>query len=81
MTHSPMRFLARHAAQRMRSAGPLQWAAWGTTLTAGVVGLLYGYAFGVRLSGTLLGVVLAVNGAALCSMVADALLERVARLR
>jgi hypothetical protein len=79
--HSPMLQLSRQAAQRVRTAGPLQWGAWVLTLAAGVVGLLYGYAFGVRLSGTLLGVVLAVNGAVLCSMVADALLERVARLR
>lgn len=79
--HSPMLHLSRQAALRIRGAGALQWAAWLATLAAGVVGLLYGYAFGVRLSGTLLGVVLAVNGALLCSMVADALLERVARLR
>ena len=78
---SPLLHLARHASRRVRTAGPLQWAVWAATLAAGVVGLLYGYAFGVRLSGTLLGVVLALNGAALCSMVADALLERVARLR
>ena len=78
---SPMLTLARHASRRVREAGPLQWAAWVATLAAGVVGLLYGYAFGVRLSGTLLGVVLAVNGAALCTLVADALLERVARPR
>jgi hypothetical protein len=73
--------LSRQAALRIRRAGALQWTAWLATLAAGVVGLWYGWAFGVRLSGTLLGVVLAVNGALLCSMVADALLERVARLR
>lgn len=78
---SPMLTLARHASLRVRQAGPLQWAAWTATLVAGAVGLWYGYGFGVRLSGTLLGLVLAVNCAALCSLVADALLERVAGLR
>lgn len=40
-----------------------------TQIVAVVVGLKYGYDFGKQISGTLLGVVLAINGAVFCAIV------------
>jgi hypothetical protein len=54
---------------------------WATQAVAAGVGLVLGYDFGVRISGTLLGVVLALNGALFCSMVVDVLADRLVRAR
>ena len=49
------------------------------TLLAALAGLVYSYDFGVQIGGPLVGVVLALNGALFCSIVAGALAERLRR--
>lgn len=44
-------------------------------------GLAAGYAFGVRISGELLGVLLAANAAVFCSMMVDTLADLALRLQ
>jgi putative effector of murein hydrolase LrgA (UPF0299 family) len=56
----------------------LQWA---VHLAAAAVGMYYSYDFGSTIGGPVFGVVLALNGALFCSIVAGALIEQVARLR
>ena len=48
---------------------------------AAVLGVLYGYDFGRVIGGPLVGVVLALNGAVFCSIVAGALAERLCQGR
>ena len=45
-----------------------------------VVGLKYGYDFGAQISGTILGIVLAINGALFCSIVVGIVVERVRQM-
>ena len=49
------------------------------TLLAALAGLVYSYDFGVQIGGPLVGVVLALNGALFCSIVAGALADRLRR--
>ncbi|KNZ32845.1 MAG: hypothetical protein AD742_09015 [Methylibium sp. NZG] len=53
-------------------------AAYGAAIVAG---LKYGYDFGKQISGPILGVVLAVNGALFCSIVVGMLVDRLQQLR
>jgi hypothetical protein len=46
---------------------------------AAVLGMVYSYDFGKVIGGPLVGVVLALNGAVFCSIVAGALAERLCR--
>ena len=53
-------------------------AAYGAAIVAG---LKYGYDFGKQISGPILGVVLAINGALFCSIVVGVLVEWLRQLR
>lgn len=56
---------------------PLQrWLVRLVYVLAAVTGTLYGYDFGKVIGGPLMGVVLALNGAVFCSIVAGALAEK-----
>jgi hypothetical protein len=48
----------------------------GITVAAGLVGMLAGFDFGNRLSGMLIGALMALNGAIFCSILAAAVAER-----
>ena len=48
---------------------------------AGAAGAKYGFDFGTRISGTLLGVVLALNGAVFCALMVGGLADRLLRWR
>lgn len=60
--------------QASRRRRPLVWA---VTLIAGLIGLVAGFDFGNRLAGSLVGAVMALNGALFCSILAAAVAERV----
>ena len=47
-------------------------------MVAVAVGLKFGYDFGAQISGKLLGIVLALNGAVFCSFVVSMVIDRVA---
>jgi len=51
----------------------LEWAAVGV---AGLAGAWASYDFGMQLGGPLMGVVAALNGAAICSLLVGALFDR-----
>lgn len=56
---------------------PLQrWLVRLVYLLAAVAGMIYSYDFGKVIGGPIVGVVLALNGAVFCSIVAGALVER-----
>jgi drug/metabolite transporter (DMT)-like permease len=55
--------------------------AWAAAALAGLAGLKYGYDFGTQVAGLWLGILMALNGAVFCSLVAGALVERVLRPR
>jgi hypothetical protein len=55
----------------------LLWAAY---VAASVIGAAYGFVFGERIGGILLGVVTALNGAVFCAFMVGAIAERIARL-
>lgn len=61
--------------------GAGQWAIWAAQAVAVVLGLKYGYAFGVRISGAVLGVVLAANTAVFGALGVTALVDLAQRLR
>lgn len=62
------------------TATPRRWI-WASQAVAALVGLVLGYDFGVRISGTWLGVALALNAAVFSSMVVDMLADRIERAR
>jgi hypothetical protein len=62
------------------TAAPVQ--RWLVRLAYGlavVLGAIYGYDFGSRIGGMFIGVILALNGAVFCSIVAGAAAERLSR--
>jgi len=61
--------------------GPARAAGWLIAGAAGLVGGWTSYDFGVLLGGPLMGVVAAINGAAMASLLASALLDRLSRWR
>lgn len=64
----------------VRASGALQRALRRSlTLVAAVAGLVYGYDFGKLIGGPIVGVVLALNGAVFCSIMAGALAEKLCR--
>jgi hypothetical protein len=69
----------------MNSTDPLptppaqRWLVCGAYMLAALVGLVTSYDFGRTIGGPLVGVVLALNGALFCSIVAGALAERLCR--
>ncbi len=59
---------------------PLQrWLVRLVCLLAAMAGLFYSYDFGKLIGGPIMGVVLALNGAVFCSIVAGALVETLCR--
>jgi hypothetical protein len=61
-------------------AKPLQrWLLRGVYGLAAVLGMVYSYDFGTVIGGPVVGVVLALNGAVFCSIVAGALAEKLCR--
>jgi hypothetical protein len=59
------------------AAGTLQrWLVRLVYLLAAVAGMVYSYDFGKVIGGPIVGVVLALNGAVFCSIVAGALAEK-----
>jgi hypothetical protein len=62
------------------AAGALQrWLLRLVYLLAAVAGMVYSYDFGKVIGGPIVGVVLALNGAVFCSIVAGALAEKLCR--
>jgi hypothetical protein len=62
------------------TAGALQrWLPRLVYLLAAVAGMVYSYDFGNVIGGPVVGVVLALNGAVFCSIVAGALAEKLRR--
>ena len=57
----------------------LAWVGYVLAVVAGLVGAFFAYGFGLQISGRLLGILLALNGAAFCSIVAGALADRALR--
>jgi hypothetical protein len=55
----------------------LLWAVYGIT---SMIGAAYGFLFGERVGGVLLGVVLAINCAAFCAVMLSGIVERLSRL-
>ncbi|MDZ7653012.1 MAG: hypothetical protein U5L03_10880 [Burkholderiaceae bacterium] len=58
-----------------------RWLAWTVTAAGGLIGMYYGFDFGQQISGTLIGAVMAVNGALFGSILASAAVERLLALR
>jgi hypothetical protein len=58
---------------------PPRWLVAAVSTLAALAGLVYSYDFGVQIGGPVVGVVLALNGALFCSILAGALVERLAR--
>jgi hypothetical protein len=58
---------------------PPRWLVAAVSLLAALPGVVYSYDFGAQIGGPLVGVVLALNGALFCSILAGALVERLAR--
>jgi hypothetical protein len=54
---------------------------WLVNLGAAAAGMYYSYGFGETISGPVVGVVLALNGAVFCSIVAGALVDQLRRWR
>jgi hypothetical protein len=50
---------------------------YGISVVAVAVGLKYGFDFGNQISGPLMGVVGAINGAVFCALILDYLIERI----
>jgi len=65
----------------MGSVGPARALAWTLATAAGGAAAWISYGFGVQLGGVLMGVVAAVNGAAIGALLASALLDRLQRVR
>lgn len=55
---------------------PPRWLVRGGSGVAGLAGLVWGFEFGHRVAGMLLGVVTALNMAVICALLAGAALER-----
>jgi hypothetical protein len=53
-----------------------QWLQWALQLLAGVAGLKFGFDFGYRVDGPWLGVLMALNSALFCSIMAGAVVGR-----
>lgn len=65
----------------MESARPARVLAWTLATAAGGGAAWVSYGFGVQLGGVLMGVVAAVNGAAMGALLASAALDRLQRCR
>jgi hypothetical protein len=68
-----------HRAETPASGALQRWLLRLVYLLAAVGGMVYGYDFGKLIGGPVVGVVLALNGAVFCSIVAGALAERLCR--
>lgn len=69
-----------HRPEFTASKHPLQrWLVRLVYLLAAMAGMFYSYGFGKLIGGTIVGVVLALNGAVFCSIVAGALVETLCR--
>lgn len=53
-----------------------QWLHWTLQLLAGAAGLKFGFDFGYRLDGAGIGILMALNSALFCSIMAGAVVER-----
>jgi hypothetical protein len=58
-----------------------QWLHWALQLLAGAAGLKFGFDFGYRLDGAGIGILMALNGALFCSIMAGAVVSRLLPLR
>ena len=56
-----------------------RWLVWTAALAAGAVGLVYGFEVGQRVAGFWLGLVMALNAAALGALVAGSVMDRLLR--
>ena len=56
-----------------------RWMVWTACLAAGAVGLVYGFEVGQRVAGFWLGLVMALNAAALGALLAGSLVDRLLR--
>lgn len=64
------------APQDRPPASPPRWLVWGGSGVAAIVGLVWGFAFGERLAGPMVGVVTALNMAVISALLAGAVLDR-----
>jgi hypothetical protein len=60
---------------------PLQWLGMGINLAATLVAAWYGFSFGHRLGGAFIGVIAAVNGGVMATLLTSALLDFCLRRR
>ena len=65
-----------HHAEPAPSAPLQRWLVRSVYVLAAVAGMIYSYDFGKVIGGPVVGVVLALNGAVSCSIVAGALAEK-----
>ena len=63
----------------VRATGTLRALAWVFSIAAGAAAAWASYGFGVQLGGAWMGVVAAVNGAAMGALLASALVDRLQR--
>jgi hypothetical protein len=63
----------------IRTAAPLRALAWAFSIAAGAVAAWLSYGFGMQLGGAWMGVVAAINGAAMGALLASALVDRLQR--
>lgn len=68
---------------RLERGHPSRWVAWSLYVLAALVGLKYGYDFGLSVSGgsLLIGVIGAINGAVFSTIIMDAVAVRLPRKR
>lgn len=68
-----------HPAETAPITALQRWLLRLVALTAALLGMVYSYDFGQVIGGPIVGVVLALNGAVFCSIVAGALAEKLCR--
>jgi hypothetical protein len=59
---------------------PRAWLAWALSALAALLGLVYGFDAGQRMSGPILGAVMALNAAVIAGLLAGAVVDRIERL-
>lgn len=57
-------------------SGPGQFIAWTLMAVAGAAGAWFSYGFGAQIGGVLIGVILALNGAAISALLTSSILAR-----
>ena len=59
---------------------PRAWLPWAMSALAALLGLVYGFDAGQRMSGPMLGVVMALNAAVIAGLLAGAVVDRIEHL-